>query len=152
VTFTFDAAVLGSLPTHAGIVFTDGVATTTIAFLNAAGESIATYNLDDGSDGNSETAGDRFVGVIHDAGVAAILITDSGYSFEVDHLQYGHALCPADLDSDGTVGIIDFLSLISLWGADPGGPPDLDFDGVVSGTDMLAMLAAWGPCPAADDA
>ena len=38
--------------------------------------------------------------------------------------------CPADLDLDGDVGIVDFLALLGAWGTDPGGPPDLDGDGV----------------------
>lgn len=26
-----------------------------------------------------------------------------------------HALCPGDLDGDGTVGILDFLTLLASW-------------------------------------
>ena len=54
--------------------------------------------------------------------------------------------CPADLDCDEVVGITDFLTLLALWGTDPGGPPDLDNDGNVGITDFLTMLADWGPC------
>ena len=31
--------------------------------------------------------------------------------------------CPADLNLDCDVGILDFLALLGAWGADPGGPP-----------------------------
>ncbi len=55
-------------------------------------------------------------------------------------------LCPADLDGDGTVGILDLLALLAAWGIDPGGPPDFDGDGVVGILDLLTLLANWGPC------
>ncbi len=55
-------------------------------------------------------------------------------------------LCPADLDADGTVGILDLLALLAAWGSDPGGPPDFDGDGTVGILDLLALLANWGPC------
>ena len=56
--------------------------------------------------------------------------------------------CPWDCDSaesnDGTVGIVDFLALLSQWG----GPGSCDFDGGGVGiTDFLELLANWGPCP-----
>ncbi len=54
--------------------------------------------------------------------------------------------CLADLDGDGSVGILDFLALLDAWG-DPGGPADLDGDGTVGILDFLQLLAAWGPCP-----
>jgi len=52
--------------------------------------------------------------------------------------------CDADLDNDGTVGVIDFLDLLAQWGTDPGGPPDFDGGGV-GVTDFLTLLAEWGP-------
>ncbi|MHC4083220.1 MAG: hypothetical protein ACYSU2_18070 [Planctomycetota bacterium] len=57
------------------------------------------------------------------------------------------AACPADLDGDGSVGIVDFLWLLAQWGTDPGGPPDFDGDGTVGVSDFLVLLASWGPCP-----
>ena len=56
--------------------------------------------------------------------------------------------CPWDCDSgesiDGTVGIVDFLTLLAQWG----GPGSCDFDGGGVGiVDFLALLAHWGPCP-----
>ena len=58
------------------------------------------------------------------------------------------APCPWDCDSgesiDGTVGIVDFLTLLGQWG----GPGSCDFDGGGVGiTDFLELLANWGPCP-----
>ncbi len=55
-------------------------------------------------------------------------------------------LCLWDLDCDTVVGIIDFLSLLTAWGTDPGGPPDFDGDGDVGIGDFLELLANWGPC------
>ncbi len=55
--------------------------------------------------------------------------------------------CPADLNLDCDVGILDFLALLGAWGTDPGGPPDFDGDGDVGITDFLTLLANWGPCP-----
>jgi hypothetical protein len=55
--------------------------------------------------------------------------------------------CPADIDGDGRVGVMDFLGLLSAWGPWTGGPPDLDGDGFVGLTDFIILLAAWGDCP-----
>ncbi len=54
-------------------------------------------------------------------------------------------LRPADLDGDGSVGILDLLALLAAWGTDPGGPPEFDGGGVGI-TNLLALLANWGPC------
>ncbi len=54
--------------------------------------------------------------------------------------------CPADLDGDGSVGILDLLALLAAWGTDPGGPPDFDGDGTVGILDLLTLLANWGAC------
>ena len=55
-------------------------------------------------------------------------------------------LCPADLDGDGAVGIVDLLQLLAAWGPCPGCTADLDGDGVVGILDFVDLLAAWGPC------
>jgi len=57
------------------------------------------------------------------------------------------ALCPADLDGDGTVGVSDLLALLASWGPCKGCPADLDGNGNVGVPDLLALLANWGPCP-----
>ena len=49
-----------------------------------------------------------------------------------------------DLDGDCTVGIIDFLELLSQWGPCTGCDADLDGDGVVGVTDFLLLLTNWG--------
>ncbi len=55
--------------------------------------------------------------------------------------------CPADLDGDGSVGVVDLLMLLGAWDTDPGGPPDFDGDGTVGVADLLVLLGLWGSCP-----
>ncbi len=55
--------------------------------------------------------------------------------------------CTADLDSDGSVSIMDFLALLAAWGPNPDHPADLDDDGYVGASDMQELFATWGPCP-----
>ncbi len=55
--------------------------------------------------------------------------------------------CPADLDGDGNVGILDLLALLSAWGPCSGDcPSDFNGDGIVGILDLLKLLANWGPC------
>ncbi|MCZ6850886.1 MAG: FG-GAP-like repeat-containing protein [Planctomycetota bacterium] len=56
-----------------------------------------------------------------------------------------------DLDGDGTVGILDLLSLIAAWGPNRGHPADFDGDGTVGILDLLALLANWGAAGGAND-
>ncbi len=61
----------------------------------------------------------------------------------------GARICIADFNQDGTVSVLDFLSLLAAWGtSDPlhDIAPD-GGDGTVDVLDFLALLAAWGPCP-----
>ena len=60
--------------------------------------------------------------------------------------EFQGASCPWDLNGDGDVTTTDLLTLLALWGTDPGGPPDLDGDGNVGTTDLLMLLANWGSC------
>ena len=55
--------------------------------------------------------------------------------------------CPWDLDRDGSVGVTDLVTLMEVWGTDPGDPTDFDGNGSVGASDLLALLANWGPCP-----
>jgi CxxC motif-containing protein (DUF1111 family) len=51
--------------------------------------------------------------------------------------------CPADLNSDGTVGGADLAALLNSWGS---AANDLTGDGVVNGADLASLLNAWGSC------
>lgn len=95
--FSFSAAVLGSLPTHAGLVWTDGPFRTGVTF-NAYGADGSTVVCsasgavigDDTFSGT--TAEDRFFGCIDSTGISRIEVINSlGGGIEVDHLQYGMA-------------------------------------------------------------
>ncbi len=72
-----------------------------------------------------------------------------GAAVDVGAYEFGSAPvpCPWDVNGDGTVNTVDFLSLLQQWGTDPGGPPDINGDGTVDTVDFLALLQHWGPCP-----
>lgn len=96
IEYSFNAGVLGQLPTHAGIVWTDLSDTADVFFeaFDSASLSlgvIAAGALNDGLS-TGETAEDRFLGWEHAAGIARIHIYQSGSDMEVDHLQYGIAV------------------------------------------------------------
>ena len=78
--------------------------------------------------------------------MAVLMDVPSADQAEIDDLHFGPPDCPADLDGDDTVGILDLLALLAAWGTDPGGPPDFDGDGTVGILDLLYLLANWGPC------
>ena len=79
--------------------------------------------------------------------MAVLMDVPSADEAEIDDLHFGPPDCPADLDGDDTVGILDLLALLAAWGTDPGGPPDFDGDGIVGILDLLTLLANWGMCP-----
>jgi hypothetical protein len=106
LTFTFSSGALGALPTHVGIVWTDvGSATPTTGLDNVSFEafdasstslgSIGPFLLGDGL-AQSQTAEDRFFGVINAGGISAIRISmATSTDWEVDHLQYGRVSATA---------------------------------------------------------
>ena len=91
IRFTFNANALGSLPTHAGLVWTDGAGQVFFEAFNAQGVSMGVrgpFTIPDGS--NSGTTGeDTFFGVYNRGGISSILIRNTVGGIEVDHLQYG---------------------------------------------------------------
>ncbi len=79
--------------------------------------------------------------------VAQDVAGESTVEAGVDGVELRMVICCLwDLDGDGTVGINDFLEVLSLWGPNPGGPPDFDGDGTVGINDFLELLANWGGC------
>lgn len=160
--FTFHAEVLGSLPTHAGIVWTDGGGGATVIFeaFDSAGISLGTVSGQHADNANNgETGEDRFYGIINASGISAIRISHNSGGLEVDHLQYGGAApgCPADLNGDGQVDDADFVIFIFAYNtldcADPAMPAgcasDLNNDGVVEDSDFVIFVAAYNTlvCP-----
>jgi hypothetical protein len=94
ITFTFDKAALGSLPTHAGIVWTDGEGTISFDAFDENGASLGAIGPfseagvpDDNFLGG--TAEDRFFGAQNDNGISKIFISNTAGGIEVDHLQFG---------------------------------------------------------------
>jgi hypothetical protein len=95
ITFAFDASVLGSLPTHAGIVWTDGSGTIQFEAFDGDGISLGTIgpfsetgSPDDNFNGG--TAEDRFFGFADAVGgIGSIFISNTAGGIEVDHLQFG---------------------------------------------------------------
>jgi hypothetical protein len=94
VRFTFDIGVLGMLPSHAGIVWTDGGGGATVSFqaFDALNNLVCSTASPIGNNSSNvgETDEDRFFGCIDTAGIGSIFISDSGGGgIELDHLQYG---------------------------------------------------------------
>jgi hypothetical protein len=140
-TFTFNAAVLGQLPTHVGVVWTDVGASTpvqgfgevTFEAFNAADVSLGVVgpvSVGDGSP-NGATAEDRFFGVVHAAGVRRINIRMAASTdWEIDHLQYGFA---TDCNSNGIPDVDDIAQ---------GTSPDCNSNGVPDECDVEAGTSA----------
>jgi RHS repeat-associated protein len=92
IKFTFNAAALGSLPTHAGLVWTDGNGQVTFEAFDAQGVSMGVrgpFNFADAVN-NGTTGEDRFLGAFNRGGISAIKVTNSSGGIEIDHLQYGY--------------------------------------------------------------
>ncbi len=53
--------------------------------------------------------------------------------------------CPADINGDGAIDVLDLLMVLSAWGG-TGGPEDINGDGVVDVLDLLEVLSGWGAC------
>jgi hypothetical protein len=114
--FDFDAATLGALPTHVGLVWTDvgqvssgqyGTSNVTFEAFDQFGVTlgiIGPYLLGDGSI-SGETAEDRFFGAINDGGISRIVIrSPTTNDWEVDDLQYGLAAQP--VPEPATAGLL----------------------------------------------
>ena len=91
IKFSFDAGVLGTFPTRAGVVWTDGGGMATFEAFDATGALLGSIGPvpigDAGSTG--QTAEDRFFGVVFSGGISAIRMSNTSGGIEVDHVQYG---------------------------------------------------------------
>ncbi len=98
ITFTFNPVVLGSLPTQAGIVWTDGLDPITVNFYDGVGTFLGGVTASGIADASftGGTAEDRFFGLSYSGGIGSIFISSgAGGGIEVDHLQYGGVVVPA---------------------------------------------------------
>ena len=91
ITFIFDEITLGSLPTHAGVVWTDGSGNTHFEAFDGLGNSLGTIGPAAIAQGgiNGETDEDHFFGWMDTGGIGSIRIYNTAGGIEVDHLQYG---------------------------------------------------------------
>lgn len=90
VTWTFDAGVLGSLPTAAGIVWTDGSGTVTFQAYDESDVLLGTLTYTGADSSNyGGTDEDRFFGVTNASGISRIFLSNASGGIEMDHLQYG---------------------------------------------------------------
>ncbi|WP_159105395.1 hypothetical protein [Thiorhodococcus drewsii] len=141
LTFDFSASALdGSLPTHAGIVWTDvgrnnggtplssDLSENTIfeafdQFGNSLGV-FGPFSLGDSSISRT-TSEDRFIGVVNINGISAIRISMPGKNnWEVDHLQYGTVLLPDTSSKKPEISVKG--GYIKLDVIDGRSPPDED--------------------------
>lgn len=121
VTFTFNAAVLGSLPTHVGIVWTDGAGSTTFRAFgpgNVLLGQIGPVLIADGTHAGT-TGEDRFFGVIDPDGISSIFIRNGSGGIEVDHLQYGLLApepAPVPIPEPASLALLGTrLAAVSVW-------------------------------------
>jgi hypothetical protein len=116
VRFTFDADVLGHLPTVAGLVWTDGAGTIRFEAFDQDGVSLGVV-FGDHADASilGTIEDDRFYGAIHPAGVSALFISNTSGGIEIDDLQYGFRASPAVVSQPGTLILLS-LALVALAG------------------------------------
>ena len=75
IRFTFNAGVLGGLPTHAGLVWTDGANPITFEAFDENNVSLGTVVGNHADNNfNGGTAEDRFYGWVHAGGISSIFI------------------------------------------------------------------------------
>ena len=89
ITLTFDANVLGALPTAAGLVWTDGAGRVTFEAFDQNGVSLGQI-FGSTADGNfaGGTAEDAFYGVTNAGGISKLIVSNPS-GLEIDHVQYG---------------------------------------------------------------
>lgn len=90
IRFNLDADALGSLPTHAGLVWTDGENPAIFEAFDENGNSLGVLSGSHSTPGYlGQTEEDRFYGVVHMGGISAIKIGSRFGGIEIDHLQFG---------------------------------------------------------------
>lgn len=125
----------------------DGVAVETAALRDLVDDRPSALESPVGPDGQEIVAGVGFGSPGH--GILAIQRSPDGFPYVLtgdgDIYRIRRS---ADLDADGTVGILDLLSMVSYWGAaceNPCPPCTNDIDGncAVDVIDLLILISAW---------
>ena len=153
ITFTFDAVTLGALPTHVGIVWTDGSGTTLFEAFGPGGAPLGAIGPVALADGpfTGQTGEDRFFGVEDPGGIGSIKVSNSGGGIEVDHLQLGsvevnQGSCVRDAQTACLLGG-RFEVKVRMW--DFSSPPVLfpgiiqSYQGASSETDQTASYYSF---------
>src|SRR6185436_9982138 len=94
IRFNFNATALGALPTHAGLVWTDGAGQVYFEAFDHNGASMGLqgpFNFPD-SVNNGTTSEDRFLGAYNKDGISALRVLNTVGGIEIDHLQYGFSV------------------------------------------------------------
>jgi hypothetical protein len=99
-----------------------------------------------GGTGESVGAGYELVATVGqpDAGVATMTLGNyelAGGFWPAFRAQ--ESTCPADMNIDGVVDVLDLLDLLVAWGESGG---DVDGNDTTDNADLNALLAAWGQC------
>jgi hypothetical protein len=106
LTITFDALALGSLPTAAGLVWTDGANPITFEAFDQNGVSLGVLVGDHADATNTGgTAEDRFYGALNSGGISRLTISDPA-GIEIDHVQYGLLSAVGGVPEPGTWGMM----------------------------------------------
>jgi hypothetical protein len=114
----------GPLPTHVGVVWTDGVGITTFEAFDRFGVSLGVVGPVPLGDDTFETSmdEDRFFGAMHDGGISSVFISkEDPEGIEIDHLQYGFPEVCGDADGDG-------FGVLTTTICPGGSTPDCDDD------------------------
>ena len=79
-------------------------------------------------------------------GALRVVNGDGNTSTIVDMGAYEFNPCPADLNGDGAISVLDLLAVINNWGATGPNAADINHDGTVSVLDLLMVINGWGAC------
>lgn len=148
ITFDFEP-IGGMLPTHVGVVWTDGQPTlppnTTFEVFDGNGGLLVTETAQLADDTNMGTTfEDRFFGAIHEEGISRITIANdnaASFGIEVDHLQYGYNSLLGDVNCDGVVDLLDVQPFVDLiTSGDFSVKADINQDGAVDLLDVAPFV------------
>jgi hypothetical protein len=105
---------------------------------------------------------DKVAGVLPRERVRArfsfLYVKDEGAAWNTAKILQHHssvepevAVCAADVDANGVVGVTDLLAVIGAWGNCPAAlmaccPSDITGDRNINANDLLQVIAKWGPC------
>jgi K319-like protein len=135
----FNASVLGRLPTHVGIVLTDGnqKAKTRVNVFDASNALVGSTDANlangflDGSFNGGSTDEDRFFGFMSAQGIARMTVDSlkgSSLAFTLDHIQYGFDPVTGNAAPTANAGpdqLVNEHAVVTLAGtaSDPDGDP-----------------------------